>query len=202
MSTQRHMRPDPWTYVLALVTAAALSMPLACRREPTQAAAPPSEPARRVEAELVFPAELRVADAAVNDFVAEALRTCASGDYHTFRLLWSARTEPLPREEYERGWKAVQRVEVMALRQVRDTETQETLYICRAHVALDPSELSPRTETQRDVVLAIVPEQGAWKLAPAPPVLRDWITEGDENPAAESGAADAADPAAEMPERP
>ncbi|MCH8147831.1 MAG: hypothetical protein IH987_07535, partial [Planctomycetes bacterium] len=46
--------------------------------------------AEESRAVLTFPPELKVADATVNEFVTEAMHTCANGDYDSFRLLWSA----------------------------------------------------------------------------------------------------------------
>jgi hypothetical protein len=68
---------------------------------------------------LVFPAELKVDDPALNDFVATAMRICASGNYEDFRRLWSAREEPMSREEFNEGWQAVQEIRIAALQKVR-----------------------------------------------------------------------------------
>ena len=36
--------------------------------------------------------------------IAEVIETCASGDYEAFRLLWSARDDPFPRDQFHRAW--------------------------------------------------------------------------------------------------
>lgn len=68
---------------------------------------------------LVFPDKLHTADESINRFVTRAMRICAAGEYAPFRLLWSVREEPLPRDEYETGWQAVQEVRIRLLEQVR-----------------------------------------------------------------------------------
>ena len=68
---------------------------------------------------LVFPDDLHTTDDSINQFVKRAMRTCAAGEYPPFRLLWSVREEPLPRDEYDTGWQAVQEVRIRLLEQVR-----------------------------------------------------------------------------------
>jgi len=131
---------------------------------------------------LLFPDELRVADASVNDFVARAMETCAAGDYEAFRLLWTARDDPLPRDEFEQGWKAVQKIRLRALEKVRlapdpdagRIEAQE-VYAAYAQVELDPSLQPNRPEPHREVILMMVREQDGWRLASAPKAMREWI---------------------------
>ena len=65
------------------------------------------QPATAIEQEakaknlLVFPDDLHTTDDSINQFVKRAMRTCAAGEYPPFRLLWSVREEPLPRDEYD-----------------------------------------------------------------------------------------------------
>ncbi|UCE58541.1 MAG: hypothetical protein JSU63_13985 [Phycisphaerales bacterium] len=133
---------------------------------------------------LVFPDELYVDDASVNDFVTRAMDACATGEYEAFRLLWTARQDPLPRDEFEKGWQAVERIHIRALEQVAlasdaaggDSETRVG-YAIFAQVQLDPTRLRGQTDAHRDVVLAIVQEHGDWRLARAPKAMREWIME-------------------------
>lgn len=140
-----------------------------------------AEPPRAV---LNFPPELMVADATVNEFVAEAMRTCANGNYDSFRLLWSAREELITKREYERGWKAVLSMDIRALEEVKlapDPERGETdprtVYAILAHVAFDPAQTTDREETERNVVLVVAREHDAWRLGKAPRELRAWLTD-------------------------
>ncbi len=131
---------------------------------------------------LVFPDEYHVGDETVNTFVRRAMADCASGDYQKFRLLWSAREEPLPRGEYDQGWQAVQEIRIRALREVilaadpeRGREEDQTVYGLAADVSLDPAHRAGRKEPSREVVLMVVSEQGSWRLARPPKAMRDWI---------------------------
>ena len=131
---------------------------------------------------LVFPDEFHVGDETVNAFIRRAMTACASGDYQKFRLLWSAREEPLPRGEYEQGWQAVQEIRMRALQEVilaadseRGRKEDQTVYVLAADVSLDPAHRAGRKEPIREVVLMVVPEQGSWRLARPPKAMRSWI---------------------------
>ena len=133
---------------------------------------------------LVFPDALRVADPSVNAFVERAMTSCGSGDYDSFRLLWSVREDPLPRGEYEQGWKAVQRIHIRALEEMAlapnlklGRDDYETSYIILASILLDPSLRAGQQEPNREVVLQLVREQDAWRLARASKAMRLWVKE-------------------------
>lgn len=159
---------------------------VSCRKEtPRKEDAPKQEAAPPTHGDLlVFPDELRVEDTAINDFVTQAMEACAAGDYEAFRLLWSVRDDPLPRAEFEQGWKAVETIRIRALEKVMlapdpdsgrsDTQAVYTLY---AHVELDPTLQSHGVETQREVILMMVRERDEWRLARAPKAMRTWIRE-------------------------
>ena len=66
---------------------------LSCSREDVPPERPTPTPVR--PGPVVFPPQTQADDPAVNDFVLRATQTCAEGDYAAFRLLWSAREEPL-----------------------------------------------------------------------------------------------------------
>lgn len=165
----------------------------ACRRdEPVKApaAASSSGAANSKQPDLlVFPDELRVADSTVNEFVTRAMTTCAADEYEAFRLLWSARETPLPREEFEQGWHAVQTIKVRALEKVMlDADPNsgriepETVYALLAEVSLDPTQKVGQKEPQRHVVLMLTREHEQWLLAQAPKPMRDWIKKKSATP--------------------
>ena len=170
---------------LTIVLFIALMTP-ACRRdepEKTSASAPSSAAASSKPPDLLeFPEELRVEDSTVNEFVTKAMTTCAAGDYETFRLLWSVRADPLPREEFEQGWHAVQTIKVRALEKVMlDADANagrtepETVYALLTEVTLDPAQKAGQKEPQRHVVLMLAREHEQWRLAQAPKPMRDWV---------------------------
>lgn len=158
----------------------------ACRQDrDAETVDPQTEAAKKESAELlVFPDEVRVGDPSVNEFVERAMVGCASGDYDRFRLLWSVREDPLPRDDYLEGWQAVQRIKIRAVERVMlspdpklGREKPEIAYAILADVALDPARPAGQREPNREVVLALIREQTAWRLASAPTALRTWMKE-------------------------
>ena len=175
-----------WLFAWVLPCVACMIEAPACRRSQPEnsssAAAPSASVSSKKPDLLVFPDALRVADASVNDFVTRAMTTCAKGDYEPFRLLWSAREEPLPRGEYEEGWHAVQTITVRALEKVMlapnakaNRPEGETVYALLVDVSLDPTHKAGQKKPQRHVVMMLAPESGEWRLARAPTAMRAWI---------------------------
>ena len=133
---------------------------------------------------LVFPENLRVDDTSVNTFVNQAMTVCSSRDYDAFRLLWSAREDPLSRDEFEAGWQAVKEIRIRALDRVKldlssdeDDTSPQTVYALLAEVALDPTHQAAQKKPRREVVLMIVKEHEEWRLAKTPKRMRAWMTD-------------------------
>lgn len=124
---------------------------------------------------LDFPERLYVDDASVNDFVRRAMTVCVAGAYDPFRLLWSATDEPISREQFELGWRAVRAIHVRGLRRVRTVAADAPAYALHAQVQLDATALAPEQDAERDVVLMCVWEHEAWRLAHAPKRIRKWL---------------------------
>lgn len=134
-------------------------------------------PAPEPEPELiVFPTHLRVDDPAVNEFVEHTMRTCVSGDYDAFRLLWSATSEPMGRRDFERGWQAVRQIRLDALvpfRMAADPGEPGLRYFLEATVDLDPAADPPT----RNVQLVAINEESQWRLARPSKTQLDKIAE-------------------------
>ncbi len=131
---------------------------------------------------LSFPDSLHVPDESVNDFVEEAMGVCARGAYDDFRLLWSAKEEPLQEAEFNAGWKAVLAINVRALDHIRlavpsdgGEEKLQDRYVFLAEVRFDPLRPAGRRQPTRQVVLLIGKEQDQWRLARAPAKVRTWV---------------------------
>ena len=154
-----------------------------CRQESAGDAPMPGESTvPKPAASLVFPDELRVDDGSVNELVGRALSACGSEDYEAFRLLWSAKESPLPREEFEQGWHAVVSIRVRGLEKgfldadpSAGRDERETVYALLAEVSLDPAQPAGQKQPQREVVLMLARERDEWRLAKAPKAMRDWI---------------------------
>lgn len=165
----------------------------ACRRGESNPANPASGDAATGErpARLVYTDNLHVADSAVNAFINRAMAVCAAGVYSDFRLLWSAGADPMPRDEFEQGWQAVQQIRILAVEKAlleADTEPpvaeSPVVYAIYAEVALDPMHPAARTKPNRWVALMLVREQEQWRLARAPKRMRTWIQTQAERAAA------------------
>lgn len=160
------------------------ALTVGCEREKVVASKPQPVPvAPDVRADILyFSDELGVEDESVNKFVRRAMTDCASGDYERFRLLWSAKVDPLPADEYEQGWQAVKRIEIRALQEVllaaeaSDESPQDgTAYAVLADVSLDPTHPAGQDNPLREVVLLVVKEQDGWRLANPPQAMKRWI---------------------------
>ncbi|MCH8967146.1 MAG: hypothetical protein IID43_05670 [Planctomycetes bacterium] len=146
---------------------------------------PPEPPTTK--SVLVFPEAVKVADDSVNRALDHAMTVSMSGDYDAFRLLWSAREDPLPRDEFEKGFGAVEEIRIEALEKVilaggaHNTGAQnsdgEAVYAAYATIRLDPAKNLGQPEPERRVVLMLVHEHGDWRLARAPKELRAWLKE-------------------------
>lgn len=172
---------------MATTLALALLAASSCSKAPDQAAQPIVEEKKPAEAKatniVFFPEELRVSDASVDQFVSKALNECADGKYDAFRLLWTAREEPISREEFEKGWHAAKAIRVRALEKVKlaagegesSKENIETVYALMVDLSLDPEQHIGQRKPERQVVLMLVREQDDWRLARAPKQMRDWV---------------------------
>lgn len=169
-----------------LGTAMVLLAAVHCKRPAPPTAdepAPAKEPTTHAEPELSFPDDLHVSDDdSVNAFVRTAMTTATRGDYAAFRLLWNAREEPMPREEFLQGWDAVQQVRVRAVEKiVISAETPsagdptEDMYAVYVEVSLDPAHHAAQEQAERAAILVIVREQEHWSLMRAPKDVRDWL---------------------------
>ncbi|MCH7526205.1 MAG: hypothetical protein IID39_02095 [Planctomycetes bacterium] len=139
-----------------------------CRRGGQDEAGPG---ARDSHAELTvrvdFPDSALVDDPTVNEFLRMAMAACAGGDYDQFRRLWSAKAEPLTREQFERGWNSAESIAVLAVQPMRHPGNGSLLYYAHARFELAANLPDPR----REVVVLIIEEEGAWCLARAPKAL-------------------------------
>ncbi|MBN1514916.1 MAG: hypothetical protein JXB13_23095 [Phycisphaerae bacterium] len=179
--------------VLMAVCAVACGALFGCdRQEPVdEGRAVPPERGARVD----FPAELQPDDPSVVSFMRRVIDTCVEGEYDAFRLLWSAREDPYPRDAFERGWRAVQRVTFVHVKKFRRRAEGDVAYGVRARVELDDSVPEPR----RDVVFLIIHEAGQWRLARPPAGLSEQLAGA---PGAGSDEADAATQPASQPADP
>lgn len=148
----------------------------------------PVEPRPDAPQRVVFPESLFVDDREVTAFVRQALDQCAAGDYDAFRRLWTAKQDPMSRDEFEEGWAAVQTITVRALEKVMlaaedDSKSAETVYALFVEVALDPERPAGKRQPLREIVLMLTRENEAWRIARPPKAMREWIKSRASQPA-------------------
>lgn len=185
MNTSMPSRCGRFAFSTILAGIALLAVAFGCRQEAESTS--PDSPLRTSPPKpadlLIFPDELRVEDPDVNVFIERAMAACGAGDYDGFRGLWSAREEPMSREEYEQGWQAAREIRVKAMERVALARSEsahqsvepEQVYVLLADVKLDPDHPAGQSEPHRQAVLMMVREHDAWRLAQAPKTMRDWI---------------------------
>jgi hypothetical protein len=168
---------------LALFLFAILGVaPLSCRRDKDKPAEPTPAAEQKPAVQLDFPPEYRPEEPAIREFIDHALRTCAAGQYDDFRLLWSAREEPLSRDDFVKSFRAVQTIRVRALEKALfagdDPDAEPALvYVLHVEIRLDPARPVGERGTSRELVLMIVTENEKWRFARAPKAMREWIKE-------------------------
>ncbi|MBI1825794.1 MAG: hypothetical protein HYR83_05355 [Planctomycetes bacterium] len=134
------------------------------------------------------------------------LENCATGQYESFRSVWTAREAPISREEFEKGWHAAKSIRVRALEKVKlatDVPTSDLeatafpqiAFALAIDLSLDPEQQIGQRNPERQVVLLITREQDGWRLARAAKNMREWIkkkleagatTHTKESPASDS----------------
>lgn len=148
---------------------------------PAATAAIPSEP-KVYRPRLAFPESLRVDDESVSAFVERALVEVAGGDYELYRLLWSVKDEPSPRNDYEQRWHGVTDIELRGLRRIiltngKGTPGDDPSYALLADFTFDPADPPAQREPLRDVVWVVVKEQENWRLSKPPKAVKRWLRE-------------------------
>jgi len=113
---------------------------------------------------------------AVPELLTKAVRACIDQDYEAFRLLWSAREDPISEKEFIRAWRASPKFTLKEMHKMKTPEG-EVFYAVRAFVSLDPNEVP---EPERDIVLCVVNESGQWRLKKAPRKLNKLLKKIDE----------------------
>jgi hypothetical protein len=147
-----------------------------CAEEESGARSEETTPVVVAPARVEFSPEARSDNQAVNAFVRSAMETCLSGDYEAFRALWRDPEKAFSREQYERGWKRAERIEVHAVRPMRlaadvNATPSEVLYYVHAEVKMAPDV----RDGNRVVVVILEPHEGGWRLVPAPKRLVERV---------------------------
>jgi hypothetical protein len=134
-------------------------------------------------------------DASLNQFINNALKACAEGDYDKFRLIFATSQRPPERDSFGRIWQGVQGVYVQSVHGPYPNKENQPTYYVHAMVRLRKPDSKDRTK--RDAVVAIFKEGNEWRLGDAPPGAKRKILAASTQPAAASRPA--TQPSAEAP---
>lgn len=126
---------------------------------------------------VVFPVEHQQPDASVNQFIRDALQTCAEGDYDGFRQLFSLRLPPPGPTQFQLIWRNVKEVVIKSVHQ--HPKLPNEYY---AHVVVKLRQRDRRDRLERDVVVAVQKEENQWRLAEAPAEIIRQILVADSQP--------------------
>ena len=186
------MTYDPYAVLrpVVVLAAGACLLTVGCTPDGNPKATPTPPPAH-VQRDLIFPRNLYVKNASVNQFIIEAIDTCVSGDYEAFRLLWSVRQDPpFSEREFKIALRGGAKVTIRRVQKFR-TPDQQVVYAVRARVELHQTNIA---EPVRDVVLLLVRESGRWRLAIAPSYVRKAMKRAEQDTSAPQSAEPEATP--------
>ena len=123
---------------------------------------------------------LRVQHPELCDFLQAFFETCLSGDYEGYRKFVSRRQQPEPRDRFERIYDAIELLSGADLR-------------ARGH-----EKLPVFGEDRRAIAILVFPEEGEWRMVPAPSELQPQ-RRGQRATATSSAPAEDAAPVVEYP---
>jgi hypothetical protein len=178
LQTMTSMRIEHFRKVLAVFLAAG-ALIAGCDREADVAAEQTQRmqgkidvPGPEQQPEFLFPEHVRSSDATLNKFIEDFARACIAGHYDQYRLFTSRQVEPVPREQFEKVYRRVERVEVRKVEAlVRISGLPYPLWLIITDIHLRET---PR-EPIRTTMILVFKEQDKWVMAPAPVALRDAI---------------------------
>lgn len=129
-----------------------------------------------------FPSGTLTDDPALNQFIRDALKVCAVGDYDKFRQLFASTHRPPEQEDFTRIWHGVQGVFIQSVHgPVKDRDGQDTWYV---HALVRLRKADSRNRNKRDAVVAVFKEEGEWRIGAAPQGVIRKILAASTQPAA------------------
>ena len=166
---QGRILPDKRIFFIKILSLLVCCIVIGCRKEPAaESGHEIPEKIETPEVAVIFPKDLQqILDDEARQVVRQLIDACVQGDYDQFRLMWTISQDPYPRNAFEKGWKAVQEVQILNVvkrRRPAGDAPYEIVFGIAAHVALDPSIPEP----ERDIVLLLIPENNTWKIARPP----------------------------------
>ncbi len=118
--------------------------------------------------EVSFPTTLRSYDPSVNVFVDRFIRVCQEGRYSELRLMYTRRLEPPTARAFVAMFNAVRGIRMRALERLPPLRALPgPVYRLVADCDLEEFAVKQGRRTRR-VQVAIVQEEGEWRLAPFP----------------------------------
>src|SRR5205814_8947672 len=114
---------------------------------------------------VYFPSDIRakIDDISLNKFVEDTLTICASGDYDRFRQLFGPSYTPPDKSDFDKIWYNVKNVQVVSVH--ADAKEPPDYYV---HAWVDLRQPDAHHRTRRDAIVAVVKQEGRWRLFRAP----------------------------------
>lgn len=119
--------------------------------------------------EIVFPERVRTYDLSLNRFVDRFVRVCTQAKYSDFRLMLSRRAgDPIVASRFESMFNALRQVRILSLDKAPDVPGLDgPVYIMSVEYDLEPNVVR-RGENTEQRRIAILKEDGEWRLGPVP----------------------------------
>jgi hypothetical protein len=138
------------------------------------------------------PSHCKTKDPVLNQFIQTTLKSCAEGDYDSFRQACSTSFTPPSYDDFKRLWHGVEGITVVSVYQ---TPEESPKYFVHATVHLRKPD--SRERDKREAVVVIFKEAGDWRMAPPPKEIARKVLLADSQPAPGAATQPAASQAAE-----
>jgi hypothetical protein len=135
---------------------------------------------------FVFPDDIRSYDLEVNRFIDRFARVCLQGKYSEFRLMLSQKSPPMLPDRFESNFAALKQVRILRLEKLPPLpQADAPLYIMHAEYELNDFAVK-KGERTRQVMAAILREDGEYRLGPLPGGAADKLAAYREQQAREA----------------
>ena len=148
--------------------------------------------------DFVFAESVRTFDNSLNRFIDRFARICTQAKYSEFRLMYTKRGRPAPAVDFEKMFRAVKHVEILAVEEIPQVPGVDgPVHIMLAEYTLEDY-ADRNKEGPRRIRLGITREEGQWRIGPIPGFLLEKLDAAQR--ASTSAPSSAAEPA--TPKRP
>ena len=105
-------------------------------------------------------------------FVRSFLETCLAGDYTGYRRLVSRLGQPESKERFQAVYYAIRTVVVESISPIETREAPQPAYLVVSAVDFNPERKVALRSGNRRIAMIVFPEDGEWRMLPAPSELQ------------------------------